>query len=80
MTAVQFIYLNEAANLSIINHFWLYRNNRWIRERSHPNTLEHVDLDIIPCFGSNLADNMGWGKKLTTPNWAASGHKKYLES
>ncbi|PLW18459.1 hypothetical protein PCANC_15780 [Puccinia coronata f. sp. avenae] len=66
MTAVQFLYLNEAANLRTINYFWLHCDNNWIRERSDPATLEPVDLDNIPCLGSILADDTGLGKTLTT--------------
>jgi SNF2 family DNA or RNA helicase len=65
MTAVQFLHLNEAANLSIINNFWLHHNNNWIREGSDLATLEHLDLDNILCLGSILADNMGLGKTWT---------------
>jgi DNA repair protein RAD5 len=58
--------MNEAANMSTINHFWLHCNKNWIRERSDLATLEPVDLDKIPCLVLILAEDMGLGKTLIT--------------
>ncbi|OAV87310.1 hypothetical protein PTTG_29482 [Puccinia triticina 1-1 BBBD Race 1] len=66
ITALQFLKMNESAKDSNINDLWNHSVNNWIRNSCDPTNLQVLKTDESSRRGLILADDMGFGKTLTT--------------